>query len=153
MSLVRIQTEDFDSGLLNQHLRQLSAGRAGAQVSFIGYVRDHAEHMQTASLYLEHYPGMCEREIHALCAHAKQRWDILDTLVVHRVGELQLTDQIVYVGVSSAHRSAAFHACEFIMDTLKTQAPFWKRETLKDGQQFWVEQRDSDAEKTAHWLA
>lgn len=153
MSLVRVQTEDFDSGQLNQYLRQLSAGHAGAQVNFIGYVRDHAEHMQTASLYLEHYPGMCEREIQELCTQAKQRWDIIDTLVVHRVGELHLNDQIVYVGVSSAHRGAAFQACEFIMDALKTRAPFWKRETLKDGQQFWVEQRDSDLEKTAHWMA
>lgn len=152
MSLVRIQTEDFDTALLNQHLRQLSAGHAGAQVSFIGYVRDHAEHMQTVSLYLDYYPGMCEREINELCAQAKQRWDILDTLVVHRVGELQLSEQIVYVGVSSAHRGDAFKACEFIMDALKTRAPFWKRETLKDGQQFWVEQRDSDLQKTADWM-
>lgn len=152
MSIVRIQTQDFDTGQLHAQLQESGAGQAGALVSFIGYVRDHASDQQTSSLYLEHYPGMCEREIADLCAHAKQRWDILDTLVVHRVGELKLVEQIVFVGVTSVHRGQAFQACEFIMDALKTRAPFWKRETLKNGQQFWVEQRASDVQKTTDWM-
>ncbi|HLR12541.1 MAG TPA: molybdenum cofactor biosynthesis protein MoaE [Burkholderiaceae bacterium] len=149
--LVTVQEADFDAARLTADLRARNTGAVGAIVAFTGYVRDYTPEAPTHSLYLEHYPGMCEREITELCETAMQRWDILDCLVVHRVGELDHTEQIVYVGVAGAHRGQSFRACEFIIDTLKTRAPFWKRETLSDGHQFWVEQRESDARKTASW--
>lgn len=149
--MVLIQTECFDVAKLVAHLQAAAAGRAGAIVHFLGMVRDYSPQDGSRSLFLEHYPGMCEREIESLCERARQRWDILDTLVVHRVGELPLGDPIVFVGVASAHRGDAFRACEYIIDTLKTRAPFWKRETLADGRAFWVSQQDADARKTAQW--
>lgn len=150
-SIVTVQEHDFDAAALTAELRASTAGKAGAIVAFTGYVRDYAPDAPTHTLFLEHYPGMCEREITELCETARKRWDILECKVVHRVGELHHKEQIVYVGVASAHRGQAFRACEFIIDTLKTRAPFWKRETLSDGKQFWVEQRESDARKTASW--
>jgi molybdopterin synthase catalytic subunit len=149
--MVIIQTERFEVGDLIARLQARTAGQAGALVHFLGMVRDYSPDSGSRSLFLEHYPGMCEREIQSLCDQARQRWDILDTLVVHRVGELPLADPIVFVGVASAHRGDAFRACEFIIDALKTRAPFWKRETLADGQRFWVEQHAADALKTAQW--
>lgn len=149
--MIRIQTERFDTAELTALLQARADGRAGALVHFLGMVRDYSPEAGSRSLFLEHYPGMCEREIQTLCDHAKQRWDILDTVVVHRVGELPLGDPIVFVGVAAAHRGQAFQACEYIIDALKTRAPFWKRETLADGHAFWVEQRATDAEKTARW--
>ncbi|MFT0532993.1 molybdenum cofactor biosynthesis protein MoaE [Castellaniella hirudinis] len=149
--MVVIQTERFDAAALIGQLQARSTGQAGAFVHFLGTVRDYGPDAQSRSLFLEHYPGMCEREIQALCDRAMQRWDILDTLVVHRVGELPLGDPIVFVGVASAHRGEAFRACEYIIDTLKTKAPFWKRETLADGRAFWVRQQEADAQKTAQW--
>lgn len=148
---VRIQTQPFDPAHLALQLQQRNAGQAGAFVHFLGMVRDFSPTQASASLYLEHYPGMCEREITALCQQARQRWDILDTLVVHRVGELAMQDPIVFVGVASRHRSNAFRACEFLIDALKTRAPFWKRETLASGEAFWVSQNQDDASKTARW--
>lgn len=148
---ILVQNNDFDANQLTQSLFDSGKGQTGAIVSFIGYVRDYQPNQTTDTLFLEHYPGMCEREITELCNQAMQRWDIIDCTVVHRVGELPYTDQIVYVGVSSVHRGQAFMACEFIIDTLKTRAPFWKRETLKDGDSFWVQQNESDARKTASW--
>ena len=94
---------------------------------------------------------MCEREINDICEQARQRWSVPEPVVVHRVGELGNAEQIVYVGVASAHRGDAFRACEFIIDALKTRAPFWKRETLSSGERFWVQQREADADKTARW--
>ena len=149
--MVIVQESNFDVAQLIADLHQQHAGHDGALLSFIGYVRDFNPDASTQSLFLEHYPGMCEREITAICEAAKQRWSILDYCVVHRVGELQLGEQIVFVGVSSIHRGDAFKAGEFIIDALKTRAPFWKRETLKDGDRFWVQQRDSDLEKTQEW--
>lgn len=151
--MVVVQPEDFDAAQLLAALHARTSGRAGAVVSFIGTVRDYAEHAATQSLFLDYYPGMCEREIEALCATAQARWHILDTTVVHRVGELQLGEQIVFVAAASAHRGDAFRACEYIIDALKTRAPFWKRETLSTGEQFWVQQHDADADKTAQWDA
>lgn len=151
--MVQIQTHDFSVQDLTEQLRKQCAGQAGAIVAFTGYVRDYAPQNPTDALYLEHYPGMCEREIQDLCKQAGQRWNILDTLVVHRVGRLHNSEQIVFVGVASAHRSEAFRACEFIIDALKTRAPFWKREQLADGQSFWVEQKESDEQKTRAWNA
>lgn len=149
--MVHIQTHDFSIQELTEQLHRRCAGQAGAIVTFTGYVRDYAPNSPTETLFLEHYPGMCEREIEALCSQARERWNILDTLVVHRVGALRNTEQIVFVGVASAHRSEAFRACEFIIDALKTRAPFWKREQLADGKSFWVEQRPADEEKTRAW--
>ena len=149
--MVRIQTERFDTAELAALLQTRTAGQAGALVHFLGMVRDYSPDASSSSLFLEHYPGMCEREIQSLCDQARQRWNVLDTLVVHRVGELPLGDPIVFVGVAAAHRGQAFQACEFIIDALKTRAPFWKRETLADGSAFWVEQQAADAEKTARW--
>jgi len=149
--VVIVQEADFDVARLMAGLRRRGAGKAGALVTFTGYVRDYTHDTATQSLFLEHYPGMCEREIEALCNSAKSRWDIHECLVVHRVGELQNSDQIVFVAASSAHRGDAFKACEFIIDALKTRAPFWKRETLANGERFWVQQREADASKTSQW--
>jgi len=139
MATVRIQQQDFDSTALVAALRAHTHGQAGALVSFTGYVRDYAQDATTRSLTLEHYPGMCEREITTICTEAANRWQVLDYAVIHRVGELQRGEQIVFVAVVSAHRKDAFAACAYIIDALKTRAPFWKRETLTDGTGFWVQ--------------
>lgn len=153
MAIVTIQQNDFHSADLVADLRQRTGGQAGALVAFTGYVRDYAADAATHSLTLDHYPGMCEREIAAICDEAAARWQVQDSTVVHRVGELRLTEQIVFVAVASAHRGDAFRACEYIIDALKTRAPFWKRETLANGDAFWVQQRQSDTDKTAAWQA
>lgn len=149
--MVHIQEADFDTAALTAAMRQRTAGRAGALVTFTGYVRDYSDQTPTHTLFLEHYPGMCEREIQALCDTALARWPIQECLVVHRVGELHHQEQIVFVAVASAHRGDAFAANEFLIDALKTRAPFWKRETLADGKAFWVQQSETDAGKTAQW--
>ena len=146
-----VQAEDFDSAQLVAQLRQRTAGQAGALVTFTGYVRDYSPDKPTQSLFLEHYPGMCERELAEIRDTAMSRWDVEDVTVVHRYGELHLKDQIVFVAVASAHRCQAFLACEYVIDALKTRAPFWKRETLADGERFWVQQRETDADKTEQW--
>jgi len=151
MVTIHVQTQDFNTADLTAQLRARTEGRAGAILSFVGYVRDYLPDTPTQTLFLDHYPGMCERELEQLCAAAMQQWDILGCTVVHRVGELHLKEQIVYVGVASVHRGQAFRAGEFIIDTLKTRAPFWKRETLDTGEQFWVSQQESDAKKAASW--
>jgi len=139
--MIRIQQEDFDVAALMGALRARTRGQAGGVVSFTGFVRDYAQDTATRSLTLEHYPGMCEREIATICAEAAARWQVLEHCVVHRVGELLLGEQIVFVAIASAHRVDAFHACEYVMNALKTRAPFWKRETLADGESFWVRQQ------------
>ncbi|MFA5487856.1 MAG: molybdenum cofactor biosynthesis protein MoaE [Candidimonas sp.] len=149
--MVVVQHDDFDAAELTAQLRRRTQGKAGAIVTFTGYVRDYAEDTATDSLFLEHYPGMCERRIGELCEQARQRWPIADCLVAHRVGELRNTEQIVFVAVAGAHRGDAFRACEYLIDALKTSAPFWKRETLADGRQFWVRQQDRDARKAEQW--
>ncbi len=149
--MVIVQEHDFNVAQLIADLHQQDAGHNGAILSFIGYVRDFDPQAPTETLFLEHYPGMCEREITDLCENAKARWNILNYCVVHRVGELHLGEQIVFVGVSSIHRGDAFAAGEYIIDALKTRAPFWKREKLQSGQKFWVKQREVDALKTAKW--
>ena len=149
MSDVRIQTEDFD---LSQELAQLRAGnaRVGAIVSFVGTVRDLNEGATVAEMELEHYPGMTEQAIQAIIEQAKARWPIYGALVIHRVGPLQPMDQIVLVAVTSPHRGEAFSACEFIIDYLKTEAPFWKKEQTADGAR-WVDARSSDDEALKKW--
>ena len=151
--MVHIQQSDFNVNELLRRLHENTCGQAGTIITFTGYIRDFMPGRTTDTLFLEHYPGMCEREIQSLCEQAANRWTIQDSLVVHRVGALQNGEQIVFVGVASAHRGDAFLACQFIIDALKTRAPFWKREHLADGQSFWVEQRKSDEQKTRSWAA
>lgn len=123
----------------------------GGVVSFVGLMRDLNEGDRVASMTLEHYPGMTERALRAIVDEAGERWELAAVRVVHRVGELAPTDPIVLVVAASAHRGDAFRACEFIMDYLKTRAPFWKRESLADGSGRWVEARVSDGEAAAGW--
>ena len=146
---VRIQTEDFDVGAEVNAMR-LSNPNIGAVVSFVGQVRDLNDGDNVASMTLEHYPGMTEKSLESIVEQAKNRWAIEDALVVHRVGELKPLDQIVLVLVASAHRKDAFAACEFMMDYLKTEAPFWKKEQTPSGGR-WVEARDSDDQAKSRW--
>jgi molybdopterin synthase catalytic subunit len=148
-SIVRVQTEDFDMGAEITALR-LGDPRVGAVASFMGCVRDLNEGDSVGLMYLEHYPGMTEKSLEKIAADATARWNVFDTLIIHRVGELAPLDQIVLVAVTSAHRGEAFAACEFIMDFLKTQAPFWKREATPQGER-WVDARVSDEAAAARW--
>jgi molybdopterin synthase catalytic subunit len=146
---VSIQTADFDVG---EELAALRAGQArvGAICSFIGTVRDRNDGVSVSTMELEHYPGMTDKAIEAMIDEAHRRFDIYGARVVHRVGLLQPTDQIVLVAVTSAHRGQSFQACEFLMDYLKTQAPFWKKEQTPQGAQ-WVDARVSDDAALARW--
>jgi molybdopterin synthase catalytic subunit len=146
---VRVQTEDFDVG---RELATLRGGdrSVGAVAAFIGTVRDVNADASVASMTLEHYPGMTEKALAAIVDEAKTRWEIAEALVIHRVGALAPSDQIVLVGVTSAHRGEAFAACEFIIDYLKTRAPFWKKEETASGAR-WVEARASDTAAAARW--
>jgi len=146
---IRIQHEDFDAGAEINRMR-LARPDTGAVASFIGQVRDLNDGSNISSMMLEHYPGMTEKALETIVEQAKQRWDIFDALVIHRVGTLQPTEQIVLVVVSGAHRGEAFAACEFIMDYLKTEAPFWKKEQTAEGEH-WVESRNSDDQARARW--
>lgn len=146
---VRIQTEDFDVSAEIASLRRANP-KIGAIASFVGVVRDVNEGDAVAEMTLEHYPGMTEQSIEEIIAQAGGRWNIYDALVIHRVGTLKPTDQIVLVVVTSAHRGDAFAACEFIMDYLKTRAPFWKKETTPQGTR-WVDARASDDIAAERW--
>src|SRR5262249_50918119 len=147
--IVRVQTADFDVG---RELEALTAGRTdvGAVASFVGLVRDANDGHEIRGMTLEHYPGMTEKALADICAQARGRWRLIDTLVIHRVGPLAPGDRIVLVGVSSEHRGDAFEACEFIMDYLKTRAPFWKREETPAGSR-WVEARATDENAARRW--
>ncbi|MEC5218449.1 molybdopterin synthase catalytic subunit [Actimicrobium sp. GrIS 1.19] len=148
---IRIQTDDFD---LSTEVAQLRAGspQVGAIVSFVGTVRDMNEGAQVSEMELEHYPGMTEKSIDAILVQARARWPIADALVIHRIGPLAPMAQIVLVAVAAAHRGEAFAACEFIMDYLKTEAPFWKKEHTPDGAR-WVDARQTDSAALAKWTA
>ncbi len=146
---VSIQTQDFDLGAEVTALRAADPG-VGAVASFVGTVRDRNDGQGVSAMELEHYPGMTEKAIEAMIDEAFRRFDIRAARVVHRVGPLAPLDQIVLVVVTSAHRGAAFHACEFLMDYLKTQAPFWKKETTPEGSR-WVDARVSDDAALARW--
>ena len=146
---VSIQTADFDLSAEVAALRVADPG-VGAVAAFVGCVRDRNDGSGVRAMELEHYPGMTEKSIESMIAAARERFDIRGVRVIHRVGLLQPTDQIVLVAVSSAHRGAAFQACEFLMDYLKTQAPFWKKETTPEGAR-WVDARVSDDEAMARW--
>jgi molybdopterin synthase catalytic subunit len=146
---VRVQTEDFDAGAEIADLRRGNP-KIGAVASFIGIARDVNDGDAVSTLALEHYPGMTEKALENIVAEARARWDVMDILVVHRVGELRPTEQIVLVAVAGAHRGEAFAACEFVMDYLKTRAPFWKKEQTAQGAR-WVEARESDDEAAQRW--
>ena len=148
---VRIQNEDFDVGREIASLRAANP-QVGAVASFVGVVRDVNDGSSVATMTLEHYPGMTEKAIGKIIDEARGRWQIYDSLVIHRIGTLAPLDQIVLVAVTSAHRGDAFAACEFIMDYLKTQAPFWKKEKTPDGAR-WVEARASDDRAAERWRA
>ncbi|MBU7571902.1 MAG: molybdenum cofactor biosynthesis protein MoaE [Hydrogenophaga sp.] len=146
---VRIQIEDFDLSTEVAQLR-LQDARVGAVCSFIGTVRDRNDGQSVSTMELEHYPGMTEKSIEAMIDEALRRFDLYGARVIHRVGLLQPLDQIVMVAVTSAHRGESFQACEFLMDYLKTQAPFWKKEQTPEGAR-WVDARVSDDAALARW--
>jgi molybdopterin synthase catalytic subunit len=148
---IKVQREDFDGGA---EARALARGNAkvGAVASFVGLVRDASGGAQVGTMTLEHYPGMTEKSIAAIVEEAAGRWEVIDCTVIHRVGELRPGDQIVLVAVASGHRGDAFAACEFIMDYLKTRAPFWKKEQTAQGER-WVEARASDDRAAERWQA
>jgi molybdopterin synthase catalytic subunit len=147
---IKIQENDFD---ISAEIAALRKGdpRVGAVVTFLGTVRDMNDGSQVKGMTLEHYPGMTEKALQDILDQAKARWDIYQTLVIHRVGPLLPEDQIVLVAVSSAHRGDAFSACEFIMDYLKTLAPFWKKEDTPEGAR-WVDARVTDEAAMARWI-
>ena len=145
---IRVQREDFDAGA---EIRALGGNpKVGAVASFIGLVRDESEGSAVATMTLEHYPGMTEKALAGIVAKAEGRWEVLACTVIHRYGELKPAEQIVLVAVASGHRGDAFAACEFIMDYLKTQAPFWKKEQTPQGAR-WVEAHESDIQAVERW--
>ena len=146
---VTIQQADFDLAVEVAALRE-GDREVGAVAAFVGTVRDRNDGAHVTAMELEHYPGMTEQAIDAMIAQARRRFDIRGARVIHRVGQLRPGDQIVLVAVTSAHRHEAFQACEFLMDYLKTQAPFWKKETTPDGAR-WVDARQADDAALARW--
>ena len=146
---VRVQSGDFDVGAEMAAMRHGNP-KIGAIASFVGVVRDLNEGADVAEMTLEHYPGMTEKALEKIVGETRARWDIYDALVVHRVGTLKPTDQIVLVVVASAHRGEAFQACEFLMDYLKTRAPFWKKEKTPEGAR-WVDARTADDASADRW--
>jgi molybdopterin synthase catalytic subunit len=146
---VRVQSGDFDVGAEVAAMRRGNP-KVGAIASFVGVVRDLNDGADVAEMTLEHYPGMTEKALEKIVGEAKGRWNIYDALVVHRIGTLRPTDQIVLVVVASAHRGEAFQACEFLMDYLKTRAPFWKKENTPEGGR-WVDARKADDTAADRW--
>jgi molybdopterin synthase catalytic subunit len=148
--VVRVQLEDFDAGA---EIKRLTANRTdvGAVVTFTGLVRGEAKGQPITSMTLEHYPGMTEQELARVEVEANERWPLQASLVVHRYGELKPGDNIVLVVTASAHRQAAFDAANFLMDYLKSRAPFWKKETVAGGEGQWVDARDSDTAALDKW--
>lgn len=147
---VTVQQQDFDIAVETAALRVLDTG-IGAIAQFVGVMRSNNEGDEVTAMELEHYPGMTEKAIGEIAAEAGQRWALQAVRVIHRVGEIKPGEQIVFVAACSAHRHAAFEACDFIMDFLKSRAPFWKKETLGDGSSRWVDARSSDAKSLARW--
>ncbi|WP_257254205.1 MULTISPECIES: molybdopterin synthase catalytic subunit MoaE [unclassified Endozoicomonas] len=146
--MISIQKDDFDPGFEQDQLSDNTG--TGALVTFTGLVRDENLGDDVGGLYLEHYPGMTEKSLRDIIDEAAERWPLQAIRVIHRVGQLQPGDRIVFVGVASAHRKAAFEICEFVMDYLKTRAPFWKKETTPEGDR-WVDARESDEEAAKRW--
>ena len=148
---IRVQSAAFDPGAEVNALHAANAG-VGAVVSFVGYVRDFNDGHDVAGMFLEHYPGMTEKALGKIVLEAGQRWPLLKLEVLHRIGALQPAEPIVFVGVASAHRQAAFDACAIVMDYLKTRAPFWKKEHTAEGPR-WVEGRASDHAAADRWTS
>jgi molybdopterin synthase catalytic subunit len=146
---IRVQSAVFDPGAELNALHAANTG-VGAVVSFVGYVRDFNDGLDVRGMFLEHYPGMTEKALAAILVEAEQRWPLLKVEVLHRVGALEPCEPIVFVGVASAHRQAAFEACDFVMDYLKTRAAFWKKEDTADGPR-WIEGRESDKAAAKRW--
>jgi molybdopterin synthase catalytic subunit len=146
---IAIQTDDFDVGAEYARLIEHDK-RAGAVVFFVGRVREMNQSRVVSGLSLEHYPGMTERVLEQIMESARARWDLISARIVHRVGALHLSDQIVFVGVTSQHREHAFQAAEFLMDFLKTQAPFWKKEITEQGE-VWVDEHQKDKNASERW--
>lgn len=146
--MISIQVEDFNPG--HEYERLEGSKSSGAIVTFTGTVRDMNLGDQVGGLFLEHYPGMTEKALQEIIDEAMERWELQIVRVIHRIGQMVPGDRIVFVGVASAHRKEAFAACEFIMDYLKTRAPFWKKETTPDGHR-WVDERGSDQEAADRW--
>ena len=147
---ISVQTEDFD---VSEELLRLRAGNAGvgAVVSFVGTVRDISTDETVLAMELEHYPGMTEKALAGIVEQAKQHWPLLAARIIHRVGTLKPMDQVVLVAVATAHRAEAFSACEFMMDSLKVSAPFWKREETVSGLH-WVDAKEIDTRAAENWL-
>jgi molybdopterin synthase catalytic subunit len=146
---ISVQSQDFDFAYEYQKLRD-SSHSDGALVTFVGLVRDMNLEMSVSGLFLEHYPAMTEKVLNGIVEKARAKWQLGSVSIIHRVGQLKVSEQIVFVGVTSQHRQSAYHANEFIMDFLKTQAPFWKKETTIDGDR-WIEAKSSDMEKSKNW--
>ena len=146
---ISVQTEDFDAGAELAQMR-LAHPEVGALVSFVGQVRDLNDGSMVSGMHLEHYPGMTEKALAGIAEQAMQRWELADALVIHRHGDLKPLDQIVLVVVGSANRQAAFAACEFIMDYLKTEAPFWKKESTPEGER-WADAKEIDEAAKNRW--
>ncbi len=149
MNTIQIQKEPFDITAIQEQLRSDNPA-IGAVVTFIGQMRDMNEGDQVSNMTLEHYPGMTEKALQVILDEADRRWALMGIRVVHRVGELQPLDPIVIVAVASAHRGEAFQACEFVIDYLKTRAPFWKKERTPEGER-WVDARHADAAAEQRW--
>ena len=149
---IQVQEADFDVGDVLGELRRHCA-HVGAVASFLGTVRDINDDRPVADLVLEHYPGMTERALGRVADEALSRWPLAGVSIVHRVGHLRPTDQIVLVAVASAHRGDALDSCTFIMDYLKTHAPFWKKEVDPEGESRWVDARESDEQARRRWFA
>ncbi|ENA36966.1 MULTISPECIES: molybdopterin synthase catalytic subunit MoaE [Pseudomonas] len=146
---IRVQAEAFDPGVETSAMHAANVG-VGAVVTFIGYVRDFNDGLDVSGLYLEHFPGMTEKSLAKIAQEANSRWPLLKVDIIHRVGRLEPGEPIVFVGTASAHRQAAFEACAFIMDYLKTRAPFWKKEDTPQGPR-WVEGKSSDISAAQRW--
>ncbi|TEW56066.1 molybdopterin synthase catalytic subunit MoaE [Psychromonas sp. RZ22] len=147
--MISVQKQDFNQQV--EYNRLKSKTSIGAIVTFTGLVRDINQDQRVSDLTLEHYPGMTEKCLIDIVRQAKARWNIIESTVIHRIGALTLSEQIVFVGIASQHRGDAFAACEFIMDYLKTQAPFWKKETMESGETKWVDAREADQQALSKW--
>jgi len=149
VNVIQVQAEPFDIAAIQEYLRGADP-KIGAVVTFLGQMRDFNEGDQVSTMTLEHYPGMTEKALQAIVDEADERWDLMGVHVVHRVGPLKPFDPIVLVAVASAHRGEAFQACEFVIDYLKTRAPFWKKETTAQGDR-WVDARHTDNQAEDRW--
>ena len=151
--MITIQEDDFSIENLFEQIKQQSGKNAGAISTFTGLVREKDQPGQSplTALKLEHYPGMTEKALVAIAEEAKERFSLSSVVIVHRIGKLAVGERIVYVGTSSEHRESAFNGCQFIMDYLKNEAPFWKKEFREDGSENWIEQKQSDVDTIKNW--